>query len=209
MKIIVVVDYEMGNLGSIVNMLKKIGAKSQVTSDKDLILSADKLILPGVGAFDNGMMKLHDLGLTGILEQAVIVQRKPVLGICLGAQLMTKGSEEGRCPGLGWLDITTRRFRFAPERPLKIPHMGWNLVMPTKQSRLFHDMPDPARFYFVHSYYMECNDLDDQLTQTDYGFSFASSYERGNISGVQFHPEKSHKYGIRLMRNFVETFGNA
>ena len=194
---IVIVNYGMGNLGSIANMLKKVGAQAVISSDPAVVLSAEKLILPGVGHFGNGMKQLRKLGLVDALSSAALETKVPLLGICLGAQLMTRCSEESETPGLGWINAETRKFTVPPTQPeLKIPHMGWNIARPTKFSNLFQSMPDPARFYFVHSFYMKLNNADDQLTTTNHGVDFTSGFEKGNLQGVQFHPEKSHRYGM-------------
>lgn len=204
---IVVVDYGMGNLGSIANMLKKVGAKAMVSSDISVIESADKLILPGVGAFDNGMKNLSDLGLVPILSAKVIRDETPILGLCLGMQLFTQRSEEGNLPGLGWIEAETIRFKFDKDQPgLKIPHMGWNSIKIKRLSRIFDDMYEEPRFYFVHSYYVVCKNDRDVLATTCYGYEFASAVMRDNIVGTQFHPEKSHKFGMKLLKNFVELF---
>jgi glutamine amidotransferase len=203
---ITIIDYGMGNLGSIANMLKKIGAEAVISSDLSVIGRADKLILPGVGAFDSGMKKLHERGLPEILSEKVIAEKTPILGICLGMQLMTKRSEEGSLPGLGWIDAETIRFRFGVEgnEDLRVPHMGWNTVHPAGEGELFRGMTDELRFYFVHSFHLVCNDENDIAARTHYGYNFVSAVRRGNIMGVQFHPEKSHKFGMRLLKNFVE-----
>ena len=201
---IAIINYGLGNLGSILNMLKKIGAPAIISSDTEEILRADKLILPGVGAFDNGMKNLNALGLIPVVEEKVLHNKTPILGICLGMQLMTKNSEEGTLPGLGWIDAETIRFRHEPAMNLKIPHMGWNSVAAAKDSPLFKGMyPDP-RFYFVHSFHAVCYNAQDVLATSHYGYDFVSAFQRGNIMGVQFHPEKSHKYGMRLLNNFAE-----
>jgi glutamine amidotransferase len=203
---IIILDYGMGNLGSIVNMLKKIGAQAKVATDFNEIRNADKLILPGVGAFDTSMKRLHELGLVEILNEQVIEQKKPVLGLCLGMQLITRGSEEGNQPGLGWVDAETVRFKFDPkEELLKIPHMGWNDVRIQNEGVLFKGMSGiENRFYFVHSYHVICHCAEDVLTTTHHGYDFVSSLQHGNVMGTQFHPEKSHKFGMRLLKNFVE-----
>lgn len=202
---IVVVNYGMGNLNSIANMLKKIGYYATISSGTWDIEKAGKLILPGVGSFDAGMKNLHNLGVRSALEKRVIKDKTPVLGICLGMQLFTTGSEEGSREGLGWIDAETIRFKFGTnEKNLKIPHMGWNSVILKRQSPLFQGMyPDP-RFYFVHSYHVVCNQEGDVLTSTPFGYDFISSVQHENIFGVQFHPEKSHKFGMRLLKNFIE-----
>lgn len=204
---IVIIDYGMGNLGSILNMLKKIGTPAVVSSDIHVIETADKLILPGVGAFDNGMQNLEERGLRGVLEECVLNRKKPVLGICLGMQLMTQSSEEGTLSGLGWINGVTKRFRF-DDPALKVPHMGWNGVNIRQTDSLFSEMYVDTRFYFVHSYYVTCLEQSDILATTHYGHEFASSFKHENIMGVQFHPEKSHKYGMKLLKNFAELVPN-
>jgi glutamine amidotransferase len=203
---ITIVDYKTGNLGSIQNILKRIGEESVVTSEISEIARATKLILPGVGAFDTGMRNLAELNLIDILNRKVIEEKIPVLGICLGMQLLSRGSEEGSLPGLGWIDAETLRFRFHDTNEYKIPHMGWNFILQNKTGKLFDNMyPDP-RFYFVHSYFFKALKPEDILTSTTYEIEFTSSVERGNILGVQFHPEKSHKFGMKLLKNFVDFY---
>lgn len=203
---IVVIDYGMGNIGSIVNMIKKSGGKCTVTSDREVISRAEKLIIPGVGAFDNGMKNLKDFGLIDILNKKVLEEKVPILGICLGMQLMGKSSEEGVLPGLGWIDAESRRFSFDnADKNLRVPHMGWNEVNIKKYDGIFRNMYDDASFYFVHSYYVECASTEDIAATTGYGFEFTSSLQHQNIFATQFHPEKSHKYGLLLMKNFVEA----
>lgn len=199
---ITIVDYHMGNLGSILNMLKKIGQEAQVTADPALIAAADKLVLPGVGAFDAGMENLERSGLIPLLNRRVLEERVPTLGICLGMQLMTRSSEEGARAGLGWVDAEALRFR-PTDAKLKVPHMGWNRVMPARPSPLTDELPEEPRFYFVHSFYVRCHDEADVLLTTSFGEPFASAFQRGNVWGVQFHPEKSHKFGMALLRNFA------
>jgi imidazole glycerol-phosphate synthase subunit HisH len=201
---ITIIDYGCGNLGSIQNMIKKIGGQSIISSDKDAIANAQKLILPGVGSFDTGISNLHERGLWDILNKKVQVEKTPILGICLGMQLMTKGSEEGKLPGLGWIDAKTIRFNLS-NMPVKrtIPNMGWNYISVQKQSILFKDMYEHPKFYFVHSYYVMCNNAEDKLATADYGINYDCAFEKGNIYGVQFHPEKSHKYGMKLLQNFL------
>jgi glutamine amidotransferase len=201
---ICIIDYRVGNFGSMLNLLKKIGVKAVVSSDHDLIAKADRLILPGVGAFDNGIQNLNDLKIIPVLEKKVLDEKTPILGICLGMQLFTKKSEEGKMPGLGWVDAETVRFQFHEEKEkLKIPHMGWNTIKVKKESSLFRDPFPEMRFYFVHSYHAVCQKGDDILTETHYGYDFTSSFQKENIIGVQFHPEKSHKFGMKLLRNFA------
>lgn len=197
----------MGNLGSVVNMLKKIGADVCVTSDKERIGMANKIILPGVGSFDHGMSHIKERGLYDPLNEHALVKKKPILGICLGMQLLTRQSEEGGVPGFGWIDADTVRFNFgANSCQLKIPHMGWNIVNIKKAHPLLKDFTADreSRFYFVHSYHVLCDKEEDVLTTTKYGYDFTSSVAKENIMGAQYHPEKSHKFGMRLLKNFVE-----
>ncbi len=202
---LVIVDYGVGNLGSILNMLKKIGVKAAVSSRGAEIAAADKLILPGVGAFDSGMAALDRSGLIPLLSKKVMQEKIPVLGICLGMQLLTRRSAEGKLPGLGWIDGETVKFSFPNQRELKIPHMGWNGVSVRREDPLFCNMPDDPRFYFVHSYHVVCKDARDVAATTQYGYDFTSAVAKGNMYGVQFHPEKSHKFGMKLLENFVTS----
>ena len=201
---ICIVDYGTGNLGSIENMLHKLGETGIITSDRNKIAQADKLILPGVGRFDYGMGKLIESGLIEILDTKVIKDKIPILGICLGAQLMTKSSEEGINSGLGWFDAQVKKFSFTEDKSyLRIPHMGWNFVTVKKQTPLIIDLPENPRFYFVHSYYIESSNPSDIMLTTEYGSPFVSALNCDNIYAVQFHPEKSHKYGLKLFKNFL------
>lgn len=202
---ILVVDYGMGNVGSILNMLKKIGAQVITSAEPEVIRRADKLILPGVGAFDSGMKRLEELGLIDVLHHQVLDRGVPVLGVCLGMQLLTRRSEEGVRPGLGWIPGETIRFRMGDDHAgLKIPHMGWNTISVRRVGAIFAGLERGSRFYFVHSYHVVCDDPEDILTTTFYGYDFVSSAQRRNVLGTQFHPEKSHKFGMKLLRNFVE-----
>lgn len=200
-----IIDTGMGNTGSIMNMLKKVGGTGVLCGDASMLEKADKLILPGIGSYDQGMKRLNDMGLISALNKKVVVDEIPILGICLGMQLMTKGSEEGKLPGLGWIDARTSVFRFqGRNNNLRVPHMGWNSVKTVKNNPLFKGLDEQARFYFVHSYYVECRNREDVLGVTCHGIEFDSSIGSGNIFGVQFHPEKSHKFGMRLLKNFLE-----
>ncbi len=200
---IVIIDYGMGNVGSIRNMLRKAGFDSLVSSKIQDIEEATKIILPGVGAFDNGIDNLEAGGLIPIIKKKVLKDHTPLLGICLGMQLLTKKSDEGNLPGLALIDGVTKKFNFPPEEKLKIPHMGWNTIQLKKESILCNELDQTSRFYFVHSYYVQCADQNDVLAETDYGGLFCSALQKENIFGVQFHPEKSHHYGMRLLRNFA------
>jgi glutamine amidotransferase len=205
---ITIVDYGMGNLGSVKNMFKKIGENSIVSSDKDDIQNATKILLPGVGSFDNAMLNLNDLGLIDIIKEKVLDDKIPIMGICLGMQLLTKGSEEGELNGFGFVDAFSKKFDFSSiSDNLPIPHMGWNKVYLQKESKLLQESEEREnRFYFVHSYAVSCENKKDILTQTKYGYDFVSSFEKDNIIGCQFHPEKSHKFGMKLFKNFVENY---
>lgn len=200
-----IVDYGMGNLRSIQHKLKQAELVAAISSSARDIEAADLLILPGVGHFAQGMRNLKDCGLVDALHRKVVEAKTPVLGICLGMQLFTRHSEEGDADGLGWIDATTRRFRFdgATDRP-PIPHVGWSTVTPAQESALFDGIAPQQRFYFVHSYHVCCNDAADVLGTTSYGYAFASCIHRGNIFGTQFHPEKSHREGMRIIANFIK-----
>lgn len=201
---IAIIDYGIGNVGSILNMSKHIGAKVVLSSDSEVLGSADKLILPGVGAFDAGMRNLMDARLIEVLTKLVIEDKKPVLGICLGMQMLGTSSEEGKLPGLSWINFRNVKFRFSSQHELKLPHMGWNLVKDKKESPLLYGLDLKPRFYFVHTYHAICEDKSDELLESTYGYPFISAVERENIYGVQFHPEKSHKFGMQLLKNFAE-----
>lgn len=198
-----IIDYGMGNLGSIANMIKKVGGKCIISSNLDELKNADKLILPGVGAFDNGIKNLKKNGIFDVVNKKVLIDKTPILGICLGMQLMTKSSEEGIEEGLSWVNAETIKFK---NQDLKIPHMGWNTIEVQKQSNLIEKSEIESRFYFVHSYYVKSNEKNDVLTSTTYGNEFVSSFEKENIIGVQFHPEKSHKFGMKLFQYFIEKY---
>lgn len=204
MFMICIIDFDMGNLGSIQNMLSRLGFESEITSDHERISDAEKLILPGVGAFDKAMTNLTEREMIPLLNDLVLKKKITILGICLGMQLLSNKSEEGELPGLGWIDADTIRFKFQPEQNLRIPHMGWNTVDIQHESCLFKDMYEEPRFYFVHSYHVKCKADDSILTTTQYGFDFTSSIIENNVYGVQFHPEKSHKFGKKVLQNFAE-----
>lgn len=204
---IAVVDYDTGNVGSVLNMLKKVGAQAVVSRDPDVLRGADKLVLPGVGAFDEAMNNLHRFGLVDVLNELVLEKRRPILGVCLGAQLMARSSEEGVKPGFGWLNARIVRFRAPEGQSLRVPHMGWNTVHPEAEGGgIFRDVPQPMRFYFVHSYHMAVDEPGLELASSVYGSRFTSAMGRDNILSMQYHPEKSHKYGLQVYRNFVERF---
>jgi len=204
--VIAIIDYQMGNVGSIRNMFRKVGATSVVTSDPEAIAAASKIVLPGVGAFDTGMTRIRQMGLEAVLNEKVLLGKTPILGICLGMQLLTERSEEGDLPGLGWIEGETIRFRIEQKRHgLKVPHMGWNSIAARRRDSLFRDLEDDAGFYFVHSYHVVCRNDADVLATAHHEYDFVCAVERGNIMGTQFHPEKSHRYGMRVLKNFAET----
>jgi imidazole glycerol-phosphate synthase subunit HisH len=192
----------VGNLGAVANMLHRLGAVSTITADAAVIASAERIVLPGNGAFDACMRNLRASGLLPTLERRVLAEGVPLLGICVGAQMLGHGSEEGREAGLGWLDLRVKRFVARPG--LRVPHMGWNAVQTVQSDHpLVAGLGDDARFYFVHSYYIDPVHADDVLLSADYGGPFAAAVARGNITGVQFHPEKSHRFGKHLLAAFA------
>jgi glutamine amidotransferase len=203
---IAIVDVGLGNPGSVANMLRKVGAEAVRTDDAAVLVAADAVVLPGVGAFDVGMARLHEHGLVQPLGEQVVDAGRPVLGICLGMQLLAEGSEEGRAAGLGWVPGMVRRL--PAERPdgtrQPVPHMGWNVARPVRSGTPFDAAGEDARFYFVHSYAFEPADGADVLATTTYGIDFCSAVRRGNVTGVQFHPEKSHRHGLAFLRRFTE-----
>jgi len=203
---ITIIDYGLGNLSSIKNMLKKLQIDSIITSELEQISNAEKLILPGVGSFDYGMEQLNKFKLIDVLNQKVLKEKTPILGICLGMQLFTKKSEEGKLPGLGWIDAETMKFNFNAMPEFKIPNMGWNTINIEKESKLIKDITSDSRFYFVHSYYVSCYNKNDILMSSNYGIDYTCAIENNNILGVQFHPEKSHKFGMAILNNFANNY---
>jgi glutamine amidotransferase len=200
---ITIINYGIGNLGSMLNMFKRIGVQVRIESDPDEIRSAVKLVLPGVGAFDAAMERINQRpGLREVLEYKALVEQVPVLGVCVGMQLLTSSSEEGQLPGLGWISGTTQRFPRL--EGLKVPHMGWNIANVCTASRLTAGLGSESRYYFVHSYYVKVDDPAQSLMRSHYGLDFDSAIGRDNIFGAQFHPEKSHRYGMKLLKNFAE-----
>jgi glutamine amidotransferase len=203
--VISIVHYGLGNVDAIANIFKKLGVPCGLATSAEEIHAADKIILPGVGAFDWAISRLNDSGMRDALERSVVIERKPLLGICVGMQMLAKRSDEGRLDGLGWIDGEVKRFdvsKFAHKTHL--PHMGWNDVRPTTSEDLFKSLAIDARFYFLHSYYFSARAAENVLAVTDYNGVFASSVRSANVYGVQFHPEKSHQWGIRLLKNFAE-----
>tara|TARA_B110000046_G_scaffold28052_1_gene28805 strand:+ start:111533 stop:112147 length:615 start_codon:yes stop_codon:yes gene_type:complete len=200
---ITIIDSGAGNVKSVQNMLKKIGVESILTKDVTEIEKSTKLILPGVGNFDYGMQQLKQSGLIEVLNKKVIDQKTALLGICLGAQMLGKKSEEGTEKGLGWIDMVAVKFDTTKfDTKLKVPQMNWNEINVKKHSPLLNELNNVSRFYFVHAYHMKTNKSEDILCTSNYGYNFVSGVQKENIFGVQFHPEKSHKFGMKLLKNF-------
>ena len=200
---ITIIDYGIGNLGSVFNMFKKIGASAKISDEPEEILKAEKLLLPGVGSFDTAMTRINESGLFGLLNELVLERGVPILGICLGMQLIMEGSEEGELPGFGW--IKGRAYHFNERIPihLKVPHMGWNDVTLTAMNSLAQGFGEEIRFYFVHSYFVRVENQAHSMMKCNYGIEFDAAVYKANIYGAQFHPEKSHKFGMQFLRNFA------
>ena len=201
---IVIIDYRTGNSNSIKRTLDRIGSRSVISAQIDDVIRADKIILPGVGHFAKAMATLKEQGLLDALNEAVLIRHKPVLGICLGMELMAMTSEEGDTPGLQWLNADAVRFKIPSAARHKVPHMGWNRIEIKKPSALMKGVEELSEFYFAHSYHLQINDRSDLLNETEYGVAFPSAVERNNIFGVQYHPEKSHRVGAQVLKNFIE-----
>ena len=201
---VLIIDYNTGNVASVANMIRRVGGEAEISSDPEKIKKAEKLILCGVGTFDEGMNNLNKSGLTDVLYRRVCEEKTPLLAICLGMHMLTRGSEEGTLPGLGWVDADTHRFpaEIAGQK-LRVPHMGWNQVRVVKENVLLSQHEEGLRFYFVHAYYVKTDRVENVLTETDYGIKFTSAFQKENITGMQFHPEKSHKFGMALFKNFI------
>lgn len=200
---VTIVDYGMGNIQSVRKTLRLAGVSSAVSSNPDVILSAERLILPGVGHFANAMGNLRSRGLIEALNEAVLKQKIPILGICLGMQLMAQYSTEGDEEGLGWFDGSVVRFDVQDKLLYKVPHMGWNQAQQAKPSALLNNIEQHSEFYFLHSFHYVTKTLDEILMNTSYSYGFASAIEKDNIYGFQFHPEKSHDVGLHLLKNFA------
>jgi len=205
--VISIVDYGLGNLASIAKMLDRVGAECNFVRTPEAVLEATSLILPGVGAFDHGMSNLRARGLVEPLTAKVKDEGTPLLGLCLGMHLLTHGSEEGKLPGLGWIQGRCVRFRSDASSPIKIPHMGWNNVRIVREHALVHDLGENPRFYFVHAYYASGLSEGVEVARATHGQEFPAIIAKGNIAGVQFHPEKSHTFGMKLLTRFAESSG--
>ncbi len=201
---ICIINYQMGNIGSVAKKIKHIGYEPVIASTQKDIQSASKIILPGVGHFASAVNKLKSLNLWNAINEAVLVNKTPILGICLGMQLMAGYSEEGAVKGFGWFDADVIRFRIENKIKYKVPHMAWNSANAQKESPLLENIPDNTMFYFVHSFHIRCNEQKDILSATEYEYDFTSAIQKGNIYGTQFHPEKSHDWGEQLLTNFVK-----
>jgi len=198
-----IINYGMGNLHSVKRKIDKLKVNSVITSDPKKIIESDKIILLGVGHFKRAMKNLSKFDLIDPLNEVALIKKIPVLGICLGMQLMAKKSEEGHVEGLGWLDANVRKMQVDDTLKFKIPHTGWNEITQSKKSHLMKGIPESSEFYFVHSYYLEPNEVSNILNETEYCFKFTSAIEKDNIFGVQYHPEKSHDVGEILLKNFI------
>ena len=201
---VVIVDYGTGNLRSVQRCLDRLCVGSVISSSPKEIITADKIILPGVGHFGKAISRIKEMNLLEPLNEAVLNKQKPILGICLGMELMAKSSEEGNADGLGWFDAEIIRFKVSDKMKYKIPHIGWNRIRITKNSLLMNNLSEMSEFYFVHSYHLRINNQSDVLNETRYEFAFPSAIEKDNIFGVQYHPEKSHDAGAQLLKNFIE-----
>jgi len=201
---VVIVDYGTGNLNSVKKSLDRMNVHAVVSSAPADILFSDKIILPGVGHFATAMSRLRSLNLVEALSEAVLVKQKPVLGICLGMEVMARRSEEGEGEGLGWFEAAIVKLDISDKLKYKIPHIGWNQIQIRKKSALMNNIPECSEFYFLHSYRMELFESQDLLNETEYESVYPSAVEKDNIFGVQYHPEKSHDVGVQLLRNFVE-----
>lgn len=205
---IVIVDYGMGNLRSVLKSYERMEIEAVISAKSCDIEKADKLILPGVGHFAKAMSNLADRRLIDPLNQQVLNNGTPILGICLGMQLFSKWSEEGDVKGLGWIDAKTIQFDTSKmNKPMKIPHMGWNEILPKKHCAILADVQEQDSFYFVHRYLVKCEGKDDIAAVSEYGYEFTSAIQRDNIYGTQFHPEKSHARGVRILKNYAEFDG--
>lgn len=202
---ITIIDYGLGNIGAFVNVYERLNIKTNVARNVVDIKDSTKLILPGVGSFDFAMSQFNNSGMRECVEKKVLDEKVPIVGICVGMQMLAKSSDEGKLPGLGWIDGDVKLFDISKiPYATRLPHMGWNSITPVGNSMLMQGFDSNSRFYFLHSYYFICNREEDITSRTEYGISYASSVNRDNIYGIQFHPEKSHANGVRLLYNFAK-----
>lgn len=202
---IAIANYGLGNINAFANIFRELNVEFTVASDAATLAAADKIILPGVGAFDCAMQMLNDSGMAETLNECVLIKRKPVLGICVGMQMLGTSSDEGSEQGLNWIPGRIRKIRFAANHTQQfLPHMGWNMLTDIAENPLLKGLDEAFGFYFLHSYYFHCDDQTHAIARVDYGDEFTCAVNRDNVFGVQFHPEKSHHNGIRLLKNFSE-----
>ena len=202
---IVIIDYGLGNLNAFVNIYKRIDIPVKIAKRAIDLEGATKIILPGVGAFDHAMIKLNESGMRSKLDELVLEKKLPVIGICVGMQILANASDEGILPGLGYIDGVVKKFNTETfKQKTRLPHMGWNDIKPQTNHILFKDLEENPLYYFLHSYYFQCNQENDVIATVNYGADFVCAVNHENIFGVQFHPEKSHHYGVQLLRNFAE-----
>lgn len=202
---ITIIDYGLGNIRAFVNVYQRLNIETRIAHNAKDLQDASKIILPGVGAFDHAMNQLNNSGMREELEKQVMINKVPVVGICVGMQMLANSSDEGNLPGLGWIDGTVKLFDTTKIKyKTRLPHMGWNTINPVSNKPLLNGFNAESRFYFLHSFYFECNNVENVISNTDYGITFASAVNRDNIFGIQFHPEKSHSNGIQLLHNFAK-----
>lgn len=202
---IAIIDYGLGNIQAFVNLYSRLHISVLVAKKPDDLIGATKIILPGVGAFDYAMQQLADSGMRDILEELVVQKKMPVLGICVGMQMLASSSDEGKMPGLGWIKGHVRAFNSIPQlSDLPMPHMGWNDIKTVGDCPLLSGLNTDSRFYFLHSYFFECEHNESSIARASYGLDFSCAVAKNNIFGVQFHPEKSHHFGVRLLKNFAD-----
>ncbi len=201
---ITIINYGLGNISAFANVYKRLNIPVTIATHKEDLNDASKIILPGVGAFDHAMTLLQKSGMRETLDELVLHKRIPVVGICVGMQILAKSSDEGILPGLGWIDGEVKKFDATLiKHKTRLPHMGWNTINPINSSKLLLGFNERSRFYFLHSYYFKCNDIGNEIANTEYGINYSSAVQKENIFGVQFHPEKSHENGIQLLNNFA------